>query len=860
MEDRPIVSVVARGSEVIYRTGPLIRYDFVVNLDRVPETAGSIDWVATALDEPHAEGDRGTIAVEPGLPLIFESAVVFGAAFEAGATIALTGVSSGLVLGTSAATTIQGDGRSRLSIAPLAAEKAEGDGGTTELTFTVSLDRARATGESVGWSIDGFGHRAAAEQDFAGPRSGTLSFAAGETSRIVSVLVAGDLVAEFDETFRVSLTAPSPGLALEAASALGVIGNDDAGTPAIARDDLYIVRQGRSLTIAPAAGVLLNDQGASSAALVAGAAHGVLQLAAPGGFTYAPATGFAGVDTFVYRAAPGDGGAEATAQLLVVPLTVGASTTLNLLALGVEQRIAVLYVALLGRGADSDGFDFWMDQHARGLPLQGAANVLDSIANAIAASAEARSLFPLLAHPEEASADRIGAFVDGVYGNLFSRAADPEGRSYWMDQVRQALADGRLLGSVVVDIVGGTRDSDVANDVTMLMGKVALGLEYVHRQQLDGPGSTDLATARSLFDALTEDPQTLLGSIDDMRSLWSSVTSRPGSGEWNAPGTWREDRVPGKADTVIIDRAIVSLAGSGFAADVVSYGRLDIDGTLEAREASLQGFLDLGSSGRLILEKSLSNQLGVELRSSGLIDAGSVMNISNRFFLDVGSELRTGRLSNAGSMFVDGTVEVGGALDNRSGAKIYVVDGSLVVKGLVTNNGMVEAVFSDSAMSFDGGYDGGGGRGTVTLHGGLTIKGAATGGSVHLQELGHLSLLGSATSASDLEVRFASGSQSLALSHSSNFQGAIGSFGADDSIDVLDVQFESPAFATSYDPGTRQLTLTDGTHTARLRFLEPQQGFGFQGDGHGGTLVSLAPATGAALPLVGLAETPDGPT
>jgi hypothetical protein len=79
------------------------------------------------------------------------------------------------------------------------------------------------------------------------------------------------------------------------------------GTPTdvLARDDDYEAMMDEALTVA-APGVLGNDTGSYaaplSAVLVAGPGHGSLDLRADGSFTYTPADGFSGTDTFTYRA------------------------------------------------------------------------------------------------------------------------------------------------------------------------------------------------------------------------------------------------------------------------------------------------------------------------------------------------------------------------------------------------------------------------------------------------------------------------------------------------------------------------------------------------------------------------------
>ena len=78
--------------------------------------------------------------------------------------------------------------------------------------------------------------------------------------------------------------------------------------PGAAPDGPYVVNAGATLTVPPP-GVLLNDAELDleplTARLVSPAAHGTLTLRSDGGFTYAPAPGYFGADTFTYVAHDG---------------------------------------------------------------------------------------------------------------------------------------------------------------------------------------------------------------------------------------------------------------------------------------------------------------------------------------------------------------------------------------------------------------------------------------------------------------------------------------------------------------------------------------------------------------------------
>ena len=73
----------------------------------------------------------------------------------------------------------------------------------------------------------------------------------------------------------------------------------------MANNDSYTTAEGKPLSVA-APGVLANDTAAGgatlTAVLVTGPAHGTLTLNPDGSFTYTPAAGFSGSDSFTYQA------------------------------------------------------------------------------------------------------------------------------------------------------------------------------------------------------------------------------------------------------------------------------------------------------------------------------------------------------------------------------------------------------------------------------------------------------------------------------------------------------------------------------------------------------------------------------
>ena len=152
---------------------------------------------------------------------------------DEGFTVTLSNPSAGTTIGTAAATgTILNDDAlaSQLSIAAGNASQAEGNSGSTPFTFTVTRSGDTTGTSSVAWAVTGSGGSPANAADFAGGvlPSGTLSFAAGQTSQTITVNVAGDTTVEPDEGFTVTLSEPSAGTTIGTAAATGTILNDDA--------------------------------------------------------------------------------------------------------------------------------------------------------------------------------------------------------------------------------------------------------------------------------------------------------------------------------------------------------------------------------------------------------------------------------------------------------------------------------------------------------------------------------------------------------------------------------------------------------------------------------------------------------
>ncbi|HJU44254.1 MAG TPA: Calx-beta domain-containing protein, partial [Vicinamibacterales bacterium] len=113
----------------------------------------------------------------------------------------------------------------------------EGNAGTTNAVFTVSLSNASAQPVTVNFATAD-GTATLADSDYQSA-SGTVTFAPGQTSQTVTVLINGDTTFEVDETYSVNLSGATNATISDGVG-IGTIRNDDA-QPTFAIDDVTLL-------------------------------------------------------------------------------------------------------------------------------------------------------------------------------------------------------------------------------------------------------------------------------------------------------------------------------------------------------------------------------------------------------------------------------------------------------------------------------------------------------------------------------------------------------------------------------------------------------------------------------------------
>ena len=109
-----------------------------------------------------------------------------------------------------------------------------------------------------------------------------------------------------------------------------------------------------------------------------------------------------------------------------------------------------LYVGYLGRAADSAGLAFWADAIANGTAT------IASVATGFTLSNEYKAAYAGL---------DSAALVDQVYTNVLGRAADAEGKAYWVDALAKGTVTADTLVSFIVTNLGALDQATINNKV-----------------------------------------------------------------------------------------------------------------------------------------------------------------------------------------------------------------------------------------------------------------------------------------------------------------------------------------------------------------------------------------------------------
>ena len=205
---------------------------FTISLSFAATQLVEVDWVAANGSATLADGDFQSASGRASFPLgtttqLVDVPVVGDVRFEPNETfvVDLSNPLFGVIADAQGQGTIlNDDGVPRMSIDDV--RVVEGDAGTANAIFTVTLSNPSAATVQASWSTsDG---TAVAPGDYAA-NAGLVSFTPGTTSQTLTVLVAGEVLPEPNETFRVDLSVPV-GAVLGESRGIATILDDDGAT------------------------------------------------------------------------------------------------------------------------------------------------------------------------------------------------------------------------------------------------------------------------------------------------------------------------------------------------------------------------------------------------------------------------------------------------------------------------------------------------------------------------------------------------------------------------------------------------------------------------------------------------------
>jgi aryl-phospho-beta-D-glucosidase BglC (GH1 family) len=195
-----------------------------VDYHTVAGTAGSADFTGISGTVTFAAGETAktiTIAITPDT--LVEGNEQF--------SVVLSNPQSVTIADGTGVATIVDDDTAQPVVPTLAigdASITEGDSGTAQLSFTVALSQAATGPVTVTYSTAN--GTATAGSDYTA-RSGTVTFAAGETTKTVTVPITGDGAVEGNETFTISLAGASGATIADGAATGTIVNNDTAPLP-----------------------------------------------------------------------------------------------------------------------------------------------------------------------------------------------------------------------------------------------------------------------------------------------------------------------------------------------------------------------------------------------------------------------------------------------------------------------------------------------------------------------------------------------------------------------------------------------------------------------------------------------------
>ena len=232
-DNDPIPSLSINNVSVTEGNSGTVNADFTVTLSAASGRTVTVDY-STSNGTASAGTDytavtTTTLTFNPGETSKTVTVVVNGDATDEvnetfNITLANVSTSATIATATGVGTITNDDTAPSLSIDSVTV--TEGNSGTVNATFTVTL--SAASGKSITVDYATANNTASSGSDYTAITTTTLTFNPGDTTKTFNVVVAGDTLDENDETFYVNLTNVNVNATIATSQGTGTITNDDS--------------------------------------------------------------------------------------------------------------------------------------------------------------------------------------------------------------------------------------------------------------------------------------------------------------------------------------------------------------------------------------------------------------------------------------------------------------------------------------------------------------------------------------------------------------------------------------------------------------------------------------------------------
>jgi len=227
VDDEPYASV--SGGSVFEGNSGTNDLPFTITLSNATDVPVTVNYTTADGSATTADGDyqakTGSVTFAPGETSKTVNVTITGdrrGESDEYLSMSLTGATNaGISSGLAYATILDDEPRISINSASI----SEGNSGTRSMTFTVKLSAAYDQAVTVKYATQD-SSAVSSSNDYVA-KSGTLTFAAGQTTQTFTVTIRGDKKREGDESFYVLLSDPTTNALIETSYGWGTILNDD---------------------------------------------------------------------------------------------------------------------------------------------------------------------------------------------------------------------------------------------------------------------------------------------------------------------------------------------------------------------------------------------------------------------------------------------------------------------------------------------------------------------------------------------------------------------------------------------------------------------------------------------------------